>query len=426
MALKRKSAPPAGPGPPTKEQIRLTLRKHIMRKCARLKQEENPNFEIKNKVNLNTLSLENVNKQLEVLEDRLKSLKDEKQTLFVQLKKVLNENDNRKRQQHLQLQKQQQQRTLELSRTNGNYNSEYSSSRIESSRDGIPRYSSAGLLSIGSANKNLIPLSSKRPRSPVEDPVSKFKRRNSYGDVQNISHTHGKGDSLKTANKVDLSPIHDHSKGSSRSSSSSNYSPGFSNINIINRTHNHHTSYRNSRLSDKHNDASHKSINIDKYHDSFNSRVTIHHVRDPQMNKHNSRKDNNSSYRPYFENNNQQNTSQSEPFSSKEYYSSSRYSQNNYNRNRYSSEHHRFDSRHSNQEYSRPRIYEFEKNHFPSQSTSNSFRQHHTPNNRDNNYRPKERSREPFNTSPAYGNHHRQTNCNPSHRSNHYLKRYES
>nr|ATE51286.1 G protein pathway suppressor 2 [Laodelphax striatellus] len=91
--------------PPRSEEMWQALKFHIQRERQRKKQEQEADAEnerqrkereLQQKQDVMTLG--ETREQILVLEQRLSKLKDEKHELFMQLKKVLNEDDNRRRQ----------------------------------------------------------------------------------------------------------------------------------------------------------------------------------------------------------------------------------------------------------------------------------------------------------------------------------------
>lgn len=101
--------------PTLEPEMRDALRVHILRKRQRLKQElEQDAIEkrLKREKELKQLqdamTLDQIKEQLTTLEKRLESLKEEKHSLFVQLKQVLNEDNTRRKQQNESDQQKQQ------------------------------------------------------------------------------------------------------------------------------------------------------------------------------------------------------------------------------------------------------------------------------------------------------------------------------
>ncbi|XP_015109132.1 extensin isoform X3 [Diachasma alloeum] len=93
-------------GPPQRsEQMWQALKAHIIRERQRKKQEqeadaeeERQRKERERQQKQDVMTLGETREQISVLEAELSQLKDEKHQLFLQLKKVLNEDDNRRRQ----------------------------------------------------------------------------------------------------------------------------------------------------------------------------------------------------------------------------------------------------------------------------------------------------------------------------------------
>ncbi|XP_011312435.1 G protein pathway suppressor 2 isoform X1 [Fopius arisanus] len=93
-------------GPPQRsEQMWQALKRHIIRERQRKKQEqeadaeeERQRKERERQQKMDVMTLGETREQISVLEAELSQLKDEKHQLFLQLKKVLNEDDNRRRQ----------------------------------------------------------------------------------------------------------------------------------------------------------------------------------------------------------------------------------------------------------------------------------------------------------------------------------------
>lgn len=101
------SQPPAQPVAKTEkeEQLWNALKRHIMRERERKKQEleaeveeERLRKEREAREKQDVMTLGETKEQIQMLEKTLQELRNEKQQLFLQLKKVLNEDDNRKRQ----------------------------------------------------------------------------------------------------------------------------------------------------------------------------------------------------------------------------------------------------------------------------------------------------------------------------------------
>ncbi|XP_055611472.1 G protein pathway suppressor 2-like isoform X2 [Uranotaenia lowii] len=99
--------PPAQPAAKTEkeEQLWNALKRHIMRERERKKQEmeaeveeERQRKEREAREKQDVMTLGETKEQIQMLEKQLQELRNEKQQLFLQLKKVLNEDDNRKRQ----------------------------------------------------------------------------------------------------------------------------------------------------------------------------------------------------------------------------------------------------------------------------------------------------------------------------------------
>ena len=87
------------------ERMWNALRNHIMRERKRKKQqkeeedeEERLLREIRAREQQNVMSLEETKEQITQFEHKLSELKEEKHQLFLELKKVLNEDDNRRKQ----------------------------------------------------------------------------------------------------------------------------------------------------------------------------------------------------------------------------------------------------------------------------------------------------------------------------------------
>lgn len=87
------------------DQIWKVLKSHILRERARKKQEREAEVEEERlrkereaKQRQNVMTLGETREQISQLEAKLTKLKEEKHQLFLQLKKVLNEDDNRRRQ----------------------------------------------------------------------------------------------------------------------------------------------------------------------------------------------------------------------------------------------------------------------------------------------------------------------------------------
>ncbi|CAL7951069.1 unnamed protein product [Xylocopa violacea] len=92
-------------GPPRSEQMWQALKAHITRERQRKKQEqeadaeeERQRKERERQQKQDVMTLGETREQISNLENELSQLKDEKHQLFLQLKKVLNEDDNRRRQ----------------------------------------------------------------------------------------------------------------------------------------------------------------------------------------------------------------------------------------------------------------------------------------------------------------------------------------
>lgn len=87
------------------DQMWNALKAHILRERARKKQEREAEVEEERlrkereaREQENVMTLGETREQISNLETKLTQLKDEKHQLFLQLKKVLNEDDNRRRQ----------------------------------------------------------------------------------------------------------------------------------------------------------------------------------------------------------------------------------------------------------------------------------------------------------------------------------------
>lgn len=87
------------------EQMWKVLKAHILRERARKKQEREAEVEEERlrkereaREQQDVMTLGETREQISQLETNLQKLKDEKHQLFLQLKKVLNEDDNRRRQ----------------------------------------------------------------------------------------------------------------------------------------------------------------------------------------------------------------------------------------------------------------------------------------------------------------------------------------
>ncbi|XP_062543517.1 basic salivary proline-rich protein 1 isoform X2 [Armigeres subalbatus] len=105
-----KTVPPQPPAQPVaktekEEQLWNALKRHIMRERERKKQEleaeveeERLRKEREAREKQDVMTLGETKEQIQMLEKQLQELRNEKQQLFLQLKKVLNEDDNRKRQ----------------------------------------------------------------------------------------------------------------------------------------------------------------------------------------------------------------------------------------------------------------------------------------------------------------------------------------
>ncbi|XP_058459539.1 uncharacterized protein LOC131435546 isoform X2 [Malaya genurostris] len=105
-----KTVPPQQPAQPVaktekEEQLWNALKRHIMRERERKKQEleaeveeERLRKEREAREKQDVMTLGETKEQIQMLEKTLQELRNEKQQLFLQLKKVLNEDDNRKRQ----------------------------------------------------------------------------------------------------------------------------------------------------------------------------------------------------------------------------------------------------------------------------------------------------------------------------------------
>ncbi|XP_035791087.1 trithorax group protein osa-like [Anopheles albimanus] len=105
--LKMPAQQPAQPAAKTEkeEQLWNALKRHIMRERERKKQElqaeveeERLRREREEREKQDVMTLGETKEQILILEKNLEELRNEKQQLFLQLKKVLNEDDNRKRQ----------------------------------------------------------------------------------------------------------------------------------------------------------------------------------------------------------------------------------------------------------------------------------------------------------------------------------------
>lgn len=88
------------------EQMWNALKRHILRERARKKQEREAEVEEERlrkereaREQQDVMTLGETREQISQLEAKLTQLKEEKHQLFLQLKKVLNEDDNRRRQQ---------------------------------------------------------------------------------------------------------------------------------------------------------------------------------------------------------------------------------------------------------------------------------------------------------------------------------------
>lgn len=87
------------------EQMFSALKAHILRERERKKQEREAEVEEKRlrkereaRAQQDVMTLGETREQIQQLETKLQQLKEEKHQLFLQLKKVLNEDDNRRRQ----------------------------------------------------------------------------------------------------------------------------------------------------------------------------------------------------------------------------------------------------------------------------------------------------------------------------------------
>lgn len=87
------------------EQMWNALKAHILRERARKKQEREAEVEEERlrkereaREQQDVMTLGETREQIQQLEGKLQQLKEEKHQLFLQLKKVLNEDDNRRRQ----------------------------------------------------------------------------------------------------------------------------------------------------------------------------------------------------------------------------------------------------------------------------------------------------------------------------------------
>jgi G protein pathway suppressor 2 len=87
------------------EQMWKVLKAHILRERARKKQEREAEVEEERlrkereaREQQDVMTLGETREQISQLETKLQKLKEEKHQLFLQLKKVLNEDDNRRRQ----------------------------------------------------------------------------------------------------------------------------------------------------------------------------------------------------------------------------------------------------------------------------------------------------------------------------------------
>ncbi|XP_075222635.1 uncharacterized protein LOC142325140 isoform X2 [Lycorma delicatula] len=93
------------PPPPRTENMWNALKIHIQRERQKKKQEQEADAEVERQrkererqQKLDVMTLGETREQISQLEQRLAQLKEEKHQLFLQLKKVLNEDDNRRRQ----------------------------------------------------------------------------------------------------------------------------------------------------------------------------------------------------------------------------------------------------------------------------------------------------------------------------------------
>lgn len=91
--------------PDRAEQMRKALKVHILRERQRKKQEREAEVEEERlrkereaREQQDVMTLGETREQISQLETKLVQLKEEKHQLFLQLKKVLNEDDNRRRQ----------------------------------------------------------------------------------------------------------------------------------------------------------------------------------------------------------------------------------------------------------------------------------------------------------------------------------------
>lgn len=90
---------------PNPDQMWNVLKTHILRERARKKQEREAEVEEERlrkereaREQQDVMTLGETREQIQQLETKLTQLKEEKHQLFLQLKKVLNEDDNRRRQ----------------------------------------------------------------------------------------------------------------------------------------------------------------------------------------------------------------------------------------------------------------------------------------------------------------------------------------